>query len=53
MAKWVESQFDSSFEAIGTANSENVYWYLMGKCRDRWVYSGGSGLLAKVVRVYP
>jgi arylsulfatase len=24
MAKWVETQFDSSFEAIGTANSENV-----------------------------
>ena len=24
MAKWVENNFDSSFEAIGTANSENV-----------------------------
>ena len=24
MAKWLETQFDSSFEAIGTANSENV-----------------------------
>jgi arylsulfatase A-like enzyme len=24
MAKWVETQFDSSFEAIGTANSQNV-----------------------------
>jgi arylsulfatase len=24
MAKWLENQFDSSFEAIGTANSENV-----------------------------
>ena len=23
-AKWIENQFDSSFEAIGTANSENV-----------------------------
>jgi len=24
LAKWIENQFDSSFEAIGTANSENV-----------------------------
>lgn len=24
MAQWLENQFDSSFEAIGTANSENV-----------------------------
>jgi arylsulfatase len=24
MAKWIETQFDSSFEAIGSANSENV-----------------------------
>ncbi len=24
LAKWIENQFDSSFDAIGTANSENV-----------------------------